>query len=203
LDFSEGPRAMYEAYKTYKSFLWLIGGILCLFLSGRHYLRSREDAAPLPVNVADVQSVAADHHWLAVTGRLLTRSAVERTFHGKSGDTYSIYVPLVPAAWTPAQSVHAVVMFNGKTRNDAAAAISAVMRRGGDASQIAVTGTQDDFSRADLFPSLQVSGDAILIRHGSTPPSPSEILLMGGLGVAGVTVGGARLVRRTSSNQFS
>src|SRR5690242_7733097 len=105
---------MFEAYKTFRCVTWLIAGILCLFLSARHYLRSREDTAPLAVAAGDVPAVASDHHWLAVTGRLVTRAAVERTFHGKYADSYSIYVPLVPPNWDSTQSVHAIALFDGR-----------------------------------------------------------------------------------------
>ena len=188
---------MYNAYKTIKSVLCVICGIMFLFFAGRHYLRSREDARPMPVNAADVSQVASDHHWLAVTGRLVARSAVERTFHGKYNDTYVVYVPLVGPKWNATQPVHAIVLFDGGTRADAVRAARSVMRDdgSGDNWQGTITGTQDSFGRADLFPTLRVADDAILIRHGSTPLTGNQMFLMAGLGVLGVAGGGARLAR--------
>ena len=187
---------MYHAYKNFKSVLYVICGIICLFLAARHQLRSREDAAPLPVNAADVAQVASNHHWLAVTGRLVTRSAVERTFHGKYNDTYAVYVPLVGPKWDVTQTVHAIVLFDAATRADAVRAARTVMHDDGSGDwQGTVTGTQDDFGRADLFPTLRVADDAILIRHGNKPLTGNEVFLMAGLGVLGVAGGGARLAR--------
>jgi hypothetical protein len=187
---------MYHAYKTFRSVIWVIAGVMLLFFAARHYLRSREDTAPLAVKAADVPAVAGDHHWLAVTGRLVAASAVERTFHGKYGDTYSIYIPLVPPTWDSSQSVHAIALFDGRTRDDAMRVARAALSAGGGGNfRATVTGTQDDFGRPDLFASLHVADDAILIRQGNTPVSGGQMLWMAGLGIVGIAAGGFRLMR--------
>src|SRR2546423_4797357 len=137
--------------------IFFAASILLLFVAGREFLRAQESKTPFAVRAGDLPRYADDHHYMAVSGQLITGAAVERRYRGKYCTTYNFYVPIAPARWDGREPIHSIALFRARTRQDALHAVRAALASGG--TEQTVVGTQvmslQSTTPAALFPGHQ------------------------------------------------
>jgi len=175
---------MYDAYKTLKITLLFIASLVGVYASGNLYWQAQRDPSPHAVDISRFGADDADHYWLAVSGYLTARGAMERQDYNPTaskagaGTRYNVDVPLVPATWRPGDPVHVFARFGPYPRDEA-------RRRARDAfntsalGNYTLTGTQMSLEVERMFPELNVASDAVILQAGSTPPAPGASIFMG------------------------